>query len=132
MSDINEVNKLLILMEYGGIYSNEDLILYENINYLRRFEAVTILNDEKKEFNSQLIMGHRNARIFKSFYDTFRTGSTNLTKKFTKLLKKDDYLSKFTTFKYMNSTSLDNKTSEQIKLWINKNEFMEFIKTKIE
>jgi hypothetical protein len=132
MSDINEVNKLLILMEYGGIYSNEDLILYENINYLRRFEAVTILNDEKKEFNSQLIMGHRNARIFKSFYDTFRTGSTNLTKKFTKLLKKDDYLSKFTTFKYMNSTSLDNKTSEQIKLWINKNEFMEFIKAKIE
>ena len=128
-SYINEVNKLLILMEYGGIYLNEHLILYENINYLRRFEAVTILNDE---FNSQLIMGHRNARIFKSFYDTFRTDSTNLTEKFTKLLKKDNYLSKFTTFKYMNSTGLDNKSSEQIKLWINENEFMEFIKTKIE
>jgi len=126
-SHINEVNKLLLLMEYGGIYLDEDLILFESINHLRCFEAVIVLNDKKnKKYNSKLIMGHRNSRIFKSFYDSFRTNES-----IDNILKHNDYLSKAVTFKYMNLNEINKikpfKEEEVIKLWDNSFEFMKFI-----
>ena len=70
----SDVVRLRVLMEYGGIYMDNDVYIIQNLDKYRKFEA-TINWDEGKSLCNHFIVANRNARflpLWISSYEDYR------------------------------------------------------------
>ena len=66
--------RLLILMNYGGIYLDNDVYVINPLHEFRRFEMVVSLEKELKFImGNQVLIAHKNARFLKAHFDSYRT-----------------------------------------------------------
>ena len=65
----------MIMMEYGGIYLDNDVYVINSLDRYRRFEmSVGFETMSDAVMGSQVLVAHRNARFLKAWFDTYRTG----------------------------------------------------------
>ena len=61
-------------MEYGGIYLDNDVFVVHSLDYYRKFEmSVGFENMETYTMGSQVLVAHKNARLLKAWFDTYRS-----------------------------------------------------------
>ena len=65
-----EFVRLDVLMHYGGIYLDNDVILAGDLDKFRRFET-TILNGSSS-INDKIIIANKNSRFLKAYSDSYR------------------------------------------------------------
>ena len=66
--------RIMILMEYGGIYLDNDQYVIRSLDRYRQFEmTVGFENMDKFIMGSQLLVAHRNARLLRAWFDTYRS-----------------------------------------------------------
>ena len=63
--------RLQVLMNYGGIYLDNDVIVVNSLNKYLYYEAVVSLIYENV-IGNQVLIAHRNARILRAFSDQYR------------------------------------------------------------
>ena len=69
-----DVWRLLILMQYGGIYVDNDIFVVNSLDKFRRYEmTVGFENMTEHVMGNQVLIAHRNARFLRICYDTYRT-----------------------------------------------------------
>lgn len=71
-SDRADVLRILILMNYGGIYLDNDCYLVNSFDKYRHFEMVVSWDDDEVGIGNQVFIANRNARFLKSYYDHYR------------------------------------------------------------
>ena len=64
--------RLLILMEYGGVYLDNDMLLIQSIDYYRRFEFALSWDSDADGIGNQLLIANKNARLLRAMYDGYR------------------------------------------------------------
>jgi mannosyltransferase OCH1-like enzyme len=64
--------RLLILMHYGGIYLDNDMLLIQSIDYYRRFEFALSWDSDIDGIGNQLLIANKNARLLRAMYDGYR------------------------------------------------------------
>ncbi len=70
----SDVWRLQLLMNYGGIYLDNDVYVVRNLNEYLKYEMV-VSWDEPIELNGigvQVYIAHRNARLLKAHFDSYR------------------------------------------------------------
>ena len=61
-------------MEYGGIYLDNDQYIVRPLDRYRQFEMTVGFEDMSKFImGSQVLIAHRNARLLKAWFDTYRS-----------------------------------------------------------
>ena len=61
-------------MEYGGIYLDNDVYVIRSLDYFRKFEmSVGLGNLERYTIGSQVLVAHKNARLLKAWFDSYRS-----------------------------------------------------------
>ncbi len=68
----SDVLRLEVLMNYGGIYLDNDMIIVNSLKHYLHYEAVVSIIYENV-IGNQIFIAHRNARILRAFYDQYRT-----------------------------------------------------------
>jgi hypothetical protein len=69
----SDVLRLLVLMNYGGMYFDHDVYLVNSLDQYRRFEMTAgweFLDHAK--IGSQVLIANKNARFLKAVYDGYR------------------------------------------------------------
>jgi hypothetical protein len=71
---ISDLLRLEILIHYGGIFLNTDILLFNSIDYFRTFEIslFSSLSSSLLNINNSIIISNRNARFLKAYHDSFR------------------------------------------------------------
>jgi hypothetical protein len=68
----SDVMRLLVLMYFGGIYLDNDMVVLKSLNKYRRFEiALGWLNDQEA-IGNQIFIANKNARLLRAIYDIYR------------------------------------------------------------
>jgi hypothetical protein len=70
----SDVLRLLILMNYGGIYLDNDMFVINSLDKYRKFECA-LSWDEPKEtspLGNQIFVCHKHARFLKAVFDSYR------------------------------------------------------------
>ena len=66
--------RIALLMEYGGMYLDNDVFVINSLDTYRRFEMTAGLEDVGNSvMGSQVIVAHRNARFLRAWFDTYRS-----------------------------------------------------------
>ncbi len=79
----SDVYRILILMNYGGIYLDNDVYVINSLNKYLKYEMTVSSRLVGDNFGNMVLIGHRNARFLKAYYDSYRyivfqlTGSMN-------------------------------------------------------
>ena len=63
--------RIRILMEYGGIYLDNDSFVIRSLNKYRKFECV-VNWDENQSIGNQVIIAHKNSRFLQLWLDSYR------------------------------------------------------------
>jgi len=64
----------MILMQYGGIYFDNDVFVVKPLNEFLKYE-ISVSWDEPHELHGvgvQVLIAHRNARLLKAHFDVYR------------------------------------------------------------
>lgn len=66
--------RILLLMNYGGIYLDNDMFVVKSLDKYRVYEmTVSKTADRGKEvIGNQVMIAHRNARFLRAYYDSYR------------------------------------------------------------
>ena len=66
--------RLMILMKYGGIYLDNDVYVISSLDHYRKFEMTVGMENANSgvTIGNQVILAHRNARLLKAMFDTYR------------------------------------------------------------
>jgi hypothetical protein len=57
-------------MEFGGIYLDRDVYVVKSLDIFRKYE-MTLNWDEGQYLGSQVLIGHKNSRFLKLYYDSY-------------------------------------------------------------
>ncbi|XP_015794383.1 uncharacterized protein LOC107370941 [Tetranychus urticae] len=68
----SDILRLTILIEYGGIYIDNDLLILKNLDPFRRFEC-SIGWPVNEYIGNQLIIAHKDSRFIKKWFDSYRS-----------------------------------------------------------
>ena len=68
----SDVLRNLVLMSYGGIYLDNDVLVINSLNKYRKFEIVSSWDSDKDGVGSQVLIANRNARFLRATFDLFR------------------------------------------------------------
>ena len=68
----SDVLRLLVLMNYGGFYFDNDVYVIQSLNKYRKYEITIELSNNDNGTASQVIVAHKNARLLKAVFDTYR------------------------------------------------------------
>jgi hypothetical protein len=68
----SDIWRLLILMNYGGIYLDNDVYIVNSLNKYLKYEMTVSWDSDKDGLGVQVLIAHRNARLLKSHYDSYR------------------------------------------------------------
>ncbi len=66
----SDVLRLVILMNYGGIFLDNDCFLVKSLDRFRKFDIAVSWDDRNIEV--QVMIAHRNARLLKAHFDMYR------------------------------------------------------------
>jgi mannosyltransferase OCH1-like enzyme len=66
------VLRILILMNFGGIYLDNDVYLVNSLDKYRKFEMVISWDADDLGIGNQVFLANRNARFLKAYYDLYR------------------------------------------------------------
>ena len=66
--------RILLLMNYGGIYLDNDVFMVKSLDQYRVYEmALSKTTDGGKEvIGNQVMIAHKNARFLRAYYDSYR------------------------------------------------------------
>ncbi|XP_053205268.1 uncharacterized protein LOC128389671 isoform X1 [Panonychus citri] len=67
----SDVARLIVLMKYGGIYIDSDLLILKDLNSFRRFEC-SIGWPENEFIGNQLIIAHKDSRFIKKWFQSYK------------------------------------------------------------
>jgi hypothetical protein len=67
----SDIARIRILMEYGGIYLDNDVYVIKNLDKYRKFE-IAINWDEDMYLGTQVIIAHKKARFLRKWLETYR------------------------------------------------------------
>ena len=67
----SDICRIRILMEYGGIYLDNDSFVIRSLNKYRKFECV-VNWDENQSIGNQVIIAHKNSRFLQLWLDSYR------------------------------------------------------------
>ena len=63
----------MLLMHFGGIYLDNDVYLVNSLDRFRQFEmSLGLGNRERHTIGSQVLVAHKNARLLRAWFDTYR------------------------------------------------------------
>ncbi|CAF0723013.1 unnamed protein product [Brachionus calyciflorus] len=65
--------RLMILMNYGGIYLDNDVFVINSLNKYRKYELSVGWESYKEVLGTQVLIAHRNARLLRAHFDAYRT-----------------------------------------------------------
>jgi len=68
----SDVIRLLVLMHFGGIYFDNDMILVNSLDKYRKFEIAVSWDSDDDGIGNQIFVANRNARLLKAMYDGYR------------------------------------------------------------
>ena len=95
-----------MLMQYGGIYLDNDVYVVSSLDKYRRFEmTVGFENMNEWVMGSQVLLAHKNARFLKAWFDTYRSDYkkdewyTNAGHMPGKIVKKDPFIAHIEAFR---------------------------------
>ena len=98
--------RIMILMEFGGIFLDNDVFLVRSLDKFRKYEMTVGFEQEAKFLmGNQVLIANRNARFLKAWSDTYRTHYlpthwyTNAGDIPGRILKAHPYLAHFVTGK---------------------------------
>ena len=66
-----DVTRIKILMEYGGIFLDNDSYLVKSLDKFRKFE-MTLGWDEGQSLGTQVLLAHKDARFLRLWLETYR------------------------------------------------------------
>jgi len=72
----SDVWRLMILMNYGGIYLDNDVYVVNNLDKYRKYEIAVSWDSDEDGIGVQTLIAHRNARFLKAHFDKYRTNYT--------------------------------------------------------
>lgn len=67
----SDVTRIKILMEYGGIFLDNDVYVVQNLNKFRKFE-MALGWDDNECMGTQVIIANKNARFLRLWLDSYR------------------------------------------------------------
>jgi hypothetical protein len=67
----SDVTRIRILMEYGGIYLDNDIYVVQNLNKFRKFE-MALGWDDNQCIGTQVLIANKNARFLRLWLDSYR------------------------------------------------------------
>lgn len=73
----SDVLRLRILMEFGGIFINNDVVLIESLDKFRRFE-MTVGRDDNKYIGNQVLIANRKSRFLHLWYHSYKSYNSSL------------------------------------------------------
>ena len=65
----SDVVRLLALMQYGGIYLDNDMLVINSLDKYRKFEVVTSWDSDQDGIGNQIFIANKNARFLRAIYD---------------------------------------------------------------
>jgi mannosyltransferase OCH1-like enzyme len=69
----SDVLRLLVLMNYGGFYFDNDMFIIKPLHKYRIYEmTVSMSSLNGTTTGCQIMIAHRNARLLKAHYDVYR------------------------------------------------------------
>lgn len=65
--------RLNVLMNYGGIYFDNDVYVIKPLHEFRKYEMTVSWDvDDQSSLGVQVLIAHRNARLIKAHFDMYR------------------------------------------------------------
>ena len=61
----SDIWRLQVLMNYGGIYFDNDVYVVNSLHKYRKYEMVVSWSDKNDALGVQVLIAHRNARLLK-------------------------------------------------------------------
>ena len=68
----SDVLRLLLLMNYGGIFLDNDVYVVNSLDQYRKFEMTVSWDDQEPAIGVQVMIANRNARLLKAHFDVYR------------------------------------------------------------
>jgi mannosyltransferase OCH1-like enzyme len=68
----SDIFRLLALMNYGGIYLDNDVYVVNSLDKYLKYEMTVSWDSDEDGIGIQVIIAHRNARLLKAHYDSYR------------------------------------------------------------
>lgn len=68
----SDVWRLLVLMNYGGIFLDNDMFVINSLNKYRRYEMTVSWDGPEYGVGVQVLIAHRNARLLRAHFDAYR------------------------------------------------------------
>jgi mannosyltransferase OCH1-like enzyme len=71
----SDVWRLMILMNYGGIFLDNDVYVVNSLNKYRKFEMTLSFENEDDSMSAignQVLLAHKNARLLRAHFDFYR------------------------------------------------------------
>lgn len=62
----------MILMNYGGIYMDNDVYVINSLDKYRKFEIAVSWDGDSEGVGVQTLIAHKNARLLKAHFDMYR------------------------------------------------------------
>lgn len=67
----SDIARIQIMMQYGGIFLDNDVYVISNLNRYRRFE-MTLNWDDNQFLGTQVLLAHKDARFLKLWLESYR------------------------------------------------------------
>ena len=68
----SDVWRVQVLMNYGGIYLDNDVYVIQSLQKYLKFEMTIEWNRKNEGTGSQVMIAHRNARLLRAHFDSYR------------------------------------------------------------
>lgn len=68
----SDITRIRVLMQYGGIYLDNDAYVSRGFNDLRRYEIAIAWSDDENIIGNQVIVAHKDARFLKEWLESYR------------------------------------------------------------
>ena len=68
----SDVLRLLVLMNFGGIYLDNDMIVINPLDKYRKFEIAVSWESDDHGIGNQIFIANKNARFLRSIFDQYR------------------------------------------------------------
>jgi hypothetical protein len=68
----SDVLRILVLMNWGGIFLDNDVYVVNSLNKYRKYEMTVSWDDPNQSVGVQVLIAHRNARLLKAHFDQYR------------------------------------------------------------
>jgi hypothetical protein len=68
----SDVWRLLVLMNYGGMYFDNDVYVVNSLDKYRKYEMTVSWDQYELAVGVQILIAHRNARLLKAHFDGYR------------------------------------------------------------